>query len=127
VAVETLIVDDSESFRGLLRKRLEKIGCVIIGEAGNAKQGLESFRLLKPKLVTLDIMMPDEPDFTCKELFATIRKERPDTSIVVISMSSKGPLASQFMSHGAVGYLEKSFMNFDELRRKLAVIYPDIR
>lgn len=127
MGVETLIVDDSESFRALLRKRLEGIGCTIIGEAGNAKKGLDSFRILKPKLVTLDIMMPDELDFTCKELFATIRKEQPDTSIVVISMSTKGPLATQFLSHGAIGYLEKSFMNFDELRRKLAAIYPSIR
>jgi two-component system chemotaxis response regulator CheY len=125
--VQTLIVDDSESFRGLLKKRLMGIGCWVVAEAGTAKEGLERFRELRPNLVTLDVMMPDEPGFTARELFRTIRKERPETQIAVISVASRVPTAADFINQGALVYLEKSFMNFDQLRRKLEVVFPDLK
>jgi two-component system chemotaxis response regulator CheY len=127
VAIQALIVDDSESFRALLRKRLSGIGCWIAGEAGTAKEALQLFRDLQPDLVTLDVMMPDEPDFTAKELFATIRSERVKTAIVVISASPRVPTAAQFLSQGAIAYIEKSFLNFDQLGRKLAYLFPDLK
>ncbi len=125
--VHALIVDDSESFRSLLRKRLSGIGCWVAGEAGTAKEALRLFRDLQPDLVTLNVMMPDEPDFTAKELFATIRRERLKTAIVVISASSRVPTAAQFLSQGALAYMEKSFLNFDQLERKLAYLFPDLK
>jgi CheY-like chemotaxis protein len=99
----------------------------VIGQAGTAKEGLEKFRELQPSLVTLDIMMPDELDFTARELFSTIRKERPTTSIVVISASPRVPIGAFFLSQGAIAYHEKSFMNFETLRRKLAILFPDVK
>ena len=123
MALQTLIVDDSPSFRALLGKRLEGIGCWVTGQAGTAKQGLDLIRERKPALVTLDIMMPDEPGFNAKDLFRTIRKEMPETAIVVISSAPRIPTAAEFM--GAIAYLEKSFMNFDELHRRLRAAFPD--
>jgi two-component system, chemotaxis family, chemotaxis protein CheY len=125
--VQTLIIDDSESFRGLLRKRLMAIGCWVAGEAGTAQAGLQLFRDLQPDLVTLDIMMPDDPEFTAKELFATIRRERPVTEVVIISSSPRVPTAAQFLGQGATSYMEKSFMNFEQLGRRLAFIFPDLK
>ena len=127
MAVHALIVDDSESFRSLLRRRLSGIGCWVTGEAGTAKEALQLFRDLQPDLVTLDVMMPDEPDFTAKELFATIRRERLKTAIVVISASPRIPTAAQFLGQGALAYMEKSFLNFDELLRKLTYLFPDLK
>ncbi len=101
------------------------IGCWIVGEAGSAKEGLKLFRELHPDLVTLDVMMPDELDFTAKDLFRAIRAERPRTAVVVISASPRVPTAASFIGQGAFAYLEKSFMNFDQLRTKLATIFAD--
>ena len=63
MAVTALIVDDSDSFRILLRTRLERIACKVVGEAADSKTGLRLFRQLKPQVVTLDLIMPDAPDF----------------------------------------------------------------
>jgi two-component system chemotaxis response regulator CheY len=127
MSVQTIIIDDSDSFRALLRKRLMGIGCWVVGEAGTAKAGLKMFHDLQPDLVTLDIMMPDEPDFTAKELFATIRRERPTTEVVIISSSPRVPTAAQFLGLGATSYMEKSFMNFEQLGRRLAFIFPGLK
>jgi two-component system chemotaxis response regulator CheY len=122
-----LIVDDSESFRALLRKRLMGLGCWVVGEAGTAREGLQKFRELHPRLVTLDVMMPDSPDFTAKELFAAIRKERPETAIIVISTLPKVPNAAAFVAQGAIAYMQKAFMDFGELKSKLAAVFPDLK
>jgi DNA-binding NarL/FixJ family response regulator len=103
------------------------MGCWVCGEAGSAEEGLRLFRDLQPDIVTLDIMMPDEPAFTAKELFATIRKERIKTAVVVISASPRVPTAAQFLGQGALVYIEKSFLNFDQLGRKLAYLFPDLK
>ena len=128
MAVHTLIVDDSDSFRALLRKRLTAIGCWVAGEAGTAQEALALFRDLQPDLVTLDVMMPDDDrGFTAKELFAIIRKERIKTAVVVISASPRVPTASYFLGQGALAYIEKSFLDFDQLGRKLAYLFPDLK
>jgi DNA-binding NarL/FixJ family response regulator len=122
-----LMIDDSEDFRFLLRKRLEQIGCRIVAEAANSETGLELFRTYWPQIVTLDLLMPDSPKFGPKELFRTIRSEAPETAILVISTQSKASNASWFLAAGATAYVEKSFMNFDEVRKKLQTIFPEIK
>jgi len=58
VGVRVLIVEDSPTHRSVLRHRLVEICCEVVGEAGNASEGLELFRTLHPQLVTLDPLMP---------------------------------------------------------------------
>jgi two-component system, chemotaxis family, chemotaxis protein CheY len=127
MAVTVLLVDDSADFRFLLRKRLEQIGCRIVAEAADSESGLELFRAYRPQLVTLDLMMPDSPKFTSKELFRAIRNEAPQTAVLVISTQSRSSNASSFLAAGATAFFEKSFMNFDEVRKKLQAIFPEIK
>jgi two-component system chemotaxis response regulator CheY len=124
--VKTLIVEDSLPTRRLLRARLETLGCDIIGEAENASQGLKMFRELNPQIITLDLVMPQVDDLTTEKLFKIIRDESPDTSIIVISSSAKRVSAARYISHGAIAYLEKPFVNFDQLRDKLVHLYPQM-
>jgi two-component system chemotaxis response regulator CheY len=127
MAVEVMIVDDSEEFRYLLRKRLESYGCEVIAEAANAREGLDLFRAKRPRLVTLDLLMPDDPQFVPRDLFRQIRRESPQTAIVVISVLRANSNASSFLREGALAYWEKSFLNFDDVRRRLAGIFPEIK
>ena len=126
MSVRTLIVDDSEMFRAVLARRLQSVGCTIVGAAPSAVEGLQLFRSLEPDVVTLDLVMPGMEDYDSKHLFQDIRNESPDTSIIVISAQSKDANASWFLGHGALGYLEKSFMNFDDLRRRLKLAFPEL-
>jgi len=57
--VRTLIVDDEEPARELLRAFLERQGDVqIVGEAGDGVDAVEMIRRLSPDLVFLDVQMP---------------------------------------------------------------------
>src|SRR5207253_6423119 len=114
MSVDTLVVDDSAAFRRLLQSRLENIGCRIVAQAENSKDGLELFRAHNPQLVTLDLMMPND-DFGPKELFSFIRSESPKTAIVIISVHLQNANASAFLADGAVAYIEKSFMDFSKI------------
>lgn len=124
--IRTLIVEDSIPTRRMLRARLETLGCTIVGEAENSTQGLKLFRELAPQIVTLDIVMPQVDELNAEGLFKIIREERPATSVVVISSSSKAMTAMGYLSKGAIAYLEKPFVNFDQLRAKLDALYPQM-
>lgn len=124
--IKTLIVEDSMPTRRMLRARLETLGCTIVGEAENPNQGLKLFRELDPQIVTLDLVMPQFDDLNTEGLFKIIRAEKPDTSVIVISSSSKALTAVNYLSQGAIAYLEKPFVNFDQLREKLDTLYPQM-
>ena len=127
MAVDVMIVDDSEDFRYLLRRRLESYGCEVVAEAANARDGLELFRAKRPRLVTLDLMMPDAPEFVPQDLFRQIRIESPQTAVVIVSVQRAHINASLFLREGALAYWEKSFLNFDDVRRRLSHIFPDMK
>ena len=124
--IRTLIVEDSIPTRRMLRARLETLGCTIVGEAENPTQGLKLFRELDPQVVTLDLIMPQVDDLNTEKLFKIIRDEKPETSVIVISSSSKAMTAAAYISQGAIAYLEKPFVNFDQLRDKLDFLYPQM-
>lgn len=123
--IRTLIVEDSMPTRRMLRARLETLGCIIVGEAENPTQGLKLFRELAPQIITLDLIMPQVDDLDTEGLFKIIREEKPETSVIVISSSSKAVTAQSYISQGAIAYLEKPFVNFDQLRDKLDYLYPE--
>ena len=124
--VETLIVDDSDTFRRILGTRLQQLGCTIVAEARTAAQGLDLFRTHQPRLVTLDLLMPGSDQLTANDLFTRIREESPATVIIIISTHSRDPNASHFLAAGALAYMEKNFMNFDQLAAKLKAAFPEI-
>jgi len=47
-------VEDSLSARGIIKQRLETIGCEVVAVAGDSATALELVRELRPQLVTLD-------------------------------------------------------------------------
>ena len=122
--IRTLIVEDSIPTRRMLRARLETLGCIVVGEAENPTQGLKLFRELDPQLITLDLIMPQVDELNTERLFKMVREEKPETSVIVISSSSKALTAMNYISQGAIAYLEKPFVNFDQLRDKLEYLYP---
>jgi len=91
--VPTLIVEDSAVIRKLIASRLEAIGCSIVGEAKNASEALRFFRQCQPSIVSLDLALPEPDGLTAEMVFQTIRSERPEVSIIVISASPKSATA----------------------------------
>lgn len=123
--VTTLIVDDSPDARAWLKIHLERIGCGVIGEAANAAEGLERFESLNPRLITLDILMPDVEGMTAMDLFKKVRDADTRTAVLVVSVRPMST-SKEFLSRGAIGYLEKPFVDFDEAEILLKAHFPEL-
>jgi two-component system nitrate/nitrite response regulator NarL len=82
--IRTLIVDDHETMRRILRAVLDGyFELEIAGEAGNGEEALQEVRRLQPDLVIMDISMPLLDGLSAAEL---IKKFQPKTQILIFSM-----------------------------------------
>jgi signal transduction histidine kinase len=116
-----LIVDDEESARYVLRRKLKSLGCRVI-EAAGGQEGLSRARQDQPDVIFLDVMMPD---MLGTEALARLKRDPATSRIpVVIATSQVVPEAERDRLSGhAVAMLNKSRFGDagadDELRRAL--------
>jgi DNA-binding NarL/FixJ family response regulator len=80
----TLIVDDDEDMRFLLRAVIERAneGLEVAAEAGGALEALEQWRAVRPDVIVLDHRMPGT---TGLQVAAEILAETPEQSIILFS------------------------------------------
>ncbi len=103
---KVLIVDDHTLFRKGLKEILLDIP--YIEECKEAKSGKEALEILKNEsfdLIFLDIAMPDINGI---ETLIKIKKNYPDTKVVMLSMYPEEQYAIRTLKYGASGYLTKS-------------------
>jgi two-component system, chemotaxis family, chemotaxis protein CheY len=127
VPVPALIIDDSPFARKIIRHHLVKLGFKVVGEAETASQGLKLFRELRPGLVTLDVMMPEREGVTSLSVFRAMRKEAPESAVVVVSAVPFEKTRETFLHEGALAYLIKPFgqFSFEPVRQKLLRMFPE--
>ena len=100
-----LLADDHQLVRAGLRRLLDSFDDFeVVGEAGNGIALLELAQRLKPRLILVDISMPE-----LNGLDATARliKQDPDIRVIVLSMHQHDEYVRQALRHGALGYLLK--------------------
>lgn len=101
-----LIADDHALVRKHLREIIEfKTDCVIVCEA---MDGLQAVRLAKeftPDIAVVDISMPGIDGLDAAR---QIRKESPQTKILILTMHDAGPILAKIQETGVHGYLLKS-------------------
>lgn len=105
--LRVLVVDDEADIRLGLRRLLGAAGI----EAAEAASGLEAIELLKANpadLVLTDLMMPG---MTGAELLDSIKRERPETVVVLLTGFGTVQAAVQCMQNGAAHFLTKPFDN----------------
>jgi DNA-binding NarL/FixJ family response regulator len=101
-----LIADDHAVVRRGMRALLEsQPNWQVCGEAQNGREALEEAKRLKPDLAVLDITMPE---LNGLEAIARIRKEVPQTRVLVLTMHDDKELIQATVKAGAHGYLLKS-------------------
>lgn len=125
MTLSALIIDDSPFARKIIRHHLVKLGFHVVGEAETAAEGLRLFRELKPRLVTLDVMMPEREGLSSLMAFRTIRSEAPETAVVVVSAVPFEKTRDTFLNEGATAYVIKPFnqFSFEPVRQKLQRIF----
>ncbi|MEE9491000.1 MAG: response regulator transcription factor [Dehalococcoidia bacterium] len=83
-----VVVDDEALFRELLCRTLSaEPGLEVVGEAEDGETAIRLARQEKPDVVLMDIELPGELDGM--EAALQIKKERPQTGIVVLSVHSE--------------------------------------
>lgn len=105
-ALRTLVVDDHEDLRRLLRSILQaKTECVVVGEATDGLQAIELASELHPDLILLDLALPK---LNGLEAGRQILKLCPQSKIVFLSQNQSPEVAQGALRMGAAGYLLKS-------------------
>ena len=82
-----LLADNHAGFRREVRKILEEIpGVKVTGEAGNRRELFELLRQSPPKLVILDISLPD---LRAREGTQFIKLHYPETQVLIMVMDQE--------------------------------------
>ena len=98
-----LIADDHVPTRAAVRVSLERGGFVVCGEAPDAATSVALARRLRPDVALLDIHMPGDGIRAAAEIAAHV----PETSVVMLTVSSADDDLFAALRAGASGYLLK--------------------
>jgi DNA-binding NarL/FixJ family response regulator len=103
--LRTVLVDDVEEMRDLLRILLKRDGRFeIVGEAADGRDGVRVVSEQQPDVVVLDVNMPTIDGLTALPM---LHDAAPHTRIVMLSGMPADQLARPAIELGAVGYIEK--------------------
>ncbi|RPI11336.1 MAG: response regulator [Zetaproteobacteria bacterium] len=102
-AATVLVVDDDKLTRFSLSKILGRAGCRI-REARSAQEGLAAIEKEQPRLVLLDIRLPDRDGFT---VLREIRARFPGLPVVMMTAHHTEETAHRATAMGAWAYLTK--------------------
>ena len=103
-----LLADDHAGFRREVRKILEEIpGVQVTGEAGNRRELFELLWQSPPKLVILDISLPD---LRAREGTQFIKLHYPETQVLIMVMDQGQEYLNYGLAAGASGVLPKQYV-----------------
>jgi PAS domain S-box-containing protein len=102
-----LIVDDEEMVLNASAQMLKRLGYTV-SKATGGKQAIESYKENKDQLdlVILDMIMPD---ISGSETFDKMKKINPDVKVLLSSGYSIEGQASEILSRGCSGFIQKPF------------------
>ena len=105
LSIRVLIVDDHAVVRSGLRLLLAAEKDIEpVGEAGTARDAVFQSRALKPDVILLDIVMPEQ---TGLEVLPQLKHENPDAKVLVLSMQDEPRYVREAFGAGASGYVLK--------------------
>lgn len=105
-----LVVDDEPSIREVLRRGLERVGHSVRVAAGRSEA--EAALPGGFDLVLTDLQLPDGDGI---EILRRVKRDAPDTTVIVLTAHGSADTAVAAMKLGAFDYLTKPF-DIDELR-----------
>jgi two-component system NtrC family response regulator len=100
-----LLIDDDQSLRRVTEYNLSEAGFDLI-TAGSGQQGLKLFSKNNPALVITDVKLGDMDGL---EVLAAIKRESPETPVIVITAFGSIEMAVKAMHEGAFNFITKPF------------------
>ncbi len=105
-AMQILVADDHDIVRRGLKQLLNsRPGWEVCAEASTGREAVTLAEQLKPKVVVMDISMPE---LNGLEAARKILKLLPKTEIVILSLHFSDQLVREILASGARGYIMKS-------------------
>src|SRR5664279_2256936 len=103
--IKILLTDDHTLFRQGIRTLLSaETDLEVVGESGNAMDAVALAQQVRPDVILMDIGMPGMSSFEATRL---IRKDRPDTKVIFLSMYDDDDYLAECVDIGASGYVLK--------------------
>lgn len=100
-----LVCDDSMLIRAQLRDFIQGLGKgITVIEAFDGVKAVEMYREHRPRLVLLDIVMPNGGGIECLK---QIKEIDPEANVVIISSSGTKQLLKDALEAGAVDFIQK--------------------
>jgi DNA-binding NarL/FixJ family response regulator len=115
--VAVLIVDDNARFRERARRRLEADGYVVVAEAADGASALEAARRHRPRVVLLDVGLPDMSGLSVAE---QLTREPDPPSVVLTSTRDPSDFGDGVGRCGACGFVPKAALSGDAISALLA-------
>lgn len=108
-----LLVEDDQFFQKFYSFKLREQQ-FIVDVASDGLQGLQAMQANIPDLVLLDLIMPNKDGF---EVLADMKKipALSHIPVLVFSTLSQEQDVNKALELGAIGYVNKSFFDFDKL------------
>jgi two-component system response regulator DegU len=116
-----IVADDHPLFRSAIRHTLEAHPDLeVVAEAANGQEAVELCRRLRPELVLMDLRMPVMDGVGATQ---AIKREFPDTFVLILTAVDESAALSDSLEAGAAGYILKdapAARITDAVRRVLA-------
>ena len=113
-----LVVDDSEFMRKNLKDMLKDEGYEII-LVNDGKEAIEQFKVEKPDLVLLDVIMPGMDGVTVLD---SLKKINSDANVIMITADGQEATIKECQDLGAKGYILKPFVKTQVLNEVKKVL-----
>src|SRR5947209_15461439 len=109
--ISVLLADDHSLVRRGFRRILEDDDSLqVVGEASNGVEAIRMCHELRPKVVVMDLSMPELDGVQATK---EIAKHAPGTQVLVLSMHAEDNYVRNALDAGARGYLLKSAIDVD--------------
>ncbi|HEX7077099.1 MAG TPA: response regulator transcription factor [Candidatus Eisenbacteria bacterium] len=103
--IRALVADDHAVVRRGLTALFGESGDIVVGgEATNAQEALDLVRRGGWDVVVLDINLPDSSGL---DLLATLKRERADLPVLILTICAEEQFALRALRSGAAGYVTK--------------------
>ena len=99
-----LLCDDSRALRMLTARQLTECGFDVIGEADNGVTAVEQYQALRPSVVLLDLVMPQQDG---KQALRQILEFDANARVVILSSLGAQNDIEECLRVGAKSYLQK--------------------
>ena len=119
-SIRVFIADDNRLLReGLVSLLRDEQDFDVIGSAPSGQEALQQIKKLLPKVVLIDIGMPDKDGI---DVTRELHQALPEIKVVILGMIDLTEEIMTCIEAGAVGYVLKE-ASFDQLARTIRSVY----